>query len=57
MEDSVLNRISKQHPTIQVDDTLLKHDTKIQELDTRLRSLENLLNEIHNHYPVWWGNK
>lgn len=57
MEDSVLNRISKQHQTIQDDDTLLKHDIKIQELDQRLRSLENLVNEIHNKYPVWWGNK
>lgn len=35
---------------------IYNHDIKIQELDTRLRSLENLVNEMHNKVaPVWWG--
>lgn len=33
---------------------IYKHDIKIQELDTRLRSLEQVVNAIHNRYPVWW---
>ena len=37
------------------EDLIYQHDIKIQELDTRLRSLEQLINAIHNHYPVWWG--
>lgn len=36
---------------------IYNHDIKIQELDTRLRSLEQLINVIHNHYPVWWGRE
>ena len=36
------------------DELLMQHDIKIQELDTRLRSLEQLVNIIHNRYPVWW---
>lgn len=36
---------------------IYNHDIKIQELDTRLRSLEQLINVIHNHYPVWWGKE
>lgn len=37
---------------------IYQHDIKIQELDTRLRSLENLVNEMHNKVaPVWWGKQ
>lgn len=36
------------------DQLLYEHDIKLQELDQRLRSLENLLNAIHNKFPVWW---
>ena len=38
------------------EELLYQHDIKIQELDTRLCSLEQLINTIHNHYPVWWAN-
>ena len=38
------------------EDLIYQQDIKIQELDTRLRSLEQLINAIHNHYPVWWAN-
>lgn len=40
------------------DELIYQHDIKIQELDTRLRSLENLVNEIHNKVAlVWWGKQ
>lgn len=39
------------------EDLIYQQDIKIQELDTRLRSLEQLINIIHNHYPVWWGKQ
>lgn len=40
------------------EELIYKHDVKLLELDTRLRSLENLVNEIHNKVaPVWWGQQ
>lgn len=39
------------------DKLLYDHDIKIQQLEARLNSLENLVNTIHNHIPVWWDNK
>lgn len=36
------------------DELLMQHDIKIQELDTRLNSLENLVNTIHQAVPVYW---
>lgn len=36
---------------------LYQHDIKIKELVTRLNSLENLVNEMHNKYPVWWDEQ
>ena len=37
-----------------VEEILYKHDIKLQELDTRLNSLENLVNTIHQAVPVYW---
>ena len=37
-----------------VEELLYQHDIKIQELDTRLNSLENLVNQIHQAVPVYW---
>ena len=37
-----------------VEELLYQHDIKIQELDTRLNSLENLVNTIHQAVPVYW---
>lgn len=57
MKDSVIDRISQRPQEPQEhkpDDMLMKHDIKIMELDTRLRSLEQLCNAIHNQYGVWW---
>ena len=40
-----------------IEELLYKQDIKIQELDTRLNSLENLVNTIHQAVPVYWDNK
>lgn len=37
-----------------VEELIYKHDVKLQELDTRLNSLENLVNTIHQAVPVYW---
>ena len=37
-----------------IEELLYKQDIKIQELDTRLNSLENLVNTIHQAVPVYW---
>lgn len=36
------------------EELIYKHDIKIQELETRLNSLENLVNDIHQAVPVYW---
>ena len=40
-----------------IEELLYKQDIKIKELDTRLNSLENLVNTIHQAVPVYWDNK
>ena len=37
-----------------IEELIYKHDIKIQELETRLNSLENLVNNIHQAVPVYW---
>lgn len=37
-----------------VEELLYQQDIKIKELDTRLNSLENLVNTIHQAVPVYW---
>ena len=37
-----------------IEELIYKHDIKLQELDTRLNSLENLVNTIHQAVPVYW---
>ena len=37
-----------------LEELIYKHDIKLQELDTRLNSLENLVNTIHQAVPVYW---
>ena len=36
------------------EELIYKHDIKLQELDTRLNSLENLVNDLHQAVPVYW---
>ena len=33
---------------------LMQHDIAIKQLETRLNSLENLVNDIHQAVPVYW---
>ena len=54
MKDSVIDRISQKPQEHKPDDMLMKHDIAIKQLETRLNSLENLVNEIHNQVPVYW---
>lgn len=37
-----------------IEELIYKHDIKIQELEARLNSLENLVNDIHQAVPVYW---
>ena len=37
-----------------IEELIYKHDIKLQELDTRLNSLENLVNDLHQAVPVYW---
>ena len=37
-----------------IEELLYQQDIKIKELDTRLNSLENLVNKIHQAVPVYW---
>ena len=37
-----------------IEELLYQQDIKIKELDTRLNSLENLVNQIHQAVPVYW---
>ena len=39
-----------------IEELLYQQDIKIKELDTRLNSLENLVNQIHQAVPVYWDN-
>ena len=39
-----------------IEELLYQQDIKIKELDTRLNSLENLVNKIHQAVPVYWDN-
>lgn len=39
-----------------IEELLYQQDIKIKELDTRLNSLENLVNTIHQAVPVYWDN-
>ena len=39
------------------DQLLMEHDIAIEELKTRLNSLENLVNQMHQYIPVWWDKQ
>lgn len=54
MKDSVIECISQQSNQIKEDDTLMKHDIKLQELSIRLDQIENILVKIQKKYPAYW---
>ena len=37
-----------------LDDTLHQHDIAIKQLETRLNSLENIVNRIQQNKPPYW---
>lgn len=39
------------------EDLIYQHDIKIQELDTRLNSLENIMNKVQNKLGIYWNEK
>lgn len=36
------------------EELLYQHDIKLQELDTRLCSLENIMNKVQNKLGIYW---
>lgn len=40
-----------------VEDIIYKQDIKLQELDTRLCSLENIMNKVQNKLGIYWNEK
>lgn len=40
-----------------IEELIYKHDIKIQELDTRLCSLENIMNKVQNKLGIYWNEK
>ena len=39
------------------EDLIYQHDIKIQELETRLNSLENIMNKVQNKLGIYWNEK
>ena len=39
------------------EELLYQHDIKLQELDTRLNSLENIMNKVQNKLGIYWNEK
>ena len=40
-----------------IEELLYQQDIKIQELDTRLNSLENLVHQLHEAIPIYYVKK
>lgn len=40
-----------------VEELLYQQDIKIKELDTRLCSLENIMNKVQNKLGIYWNEK
>ena len=53
-EDKTALKHKQESKEQSTEELLYQHDIKIQELDTRLNSLENLVNTIHQAVPVYW---
>ena len=53
-EDKTALKHKQESKEPSAEELLYQHDIKIQELDTRLNSLENLVNKIHQAVPVYW---
>ena len=55
-EDKTALKHKQESKEPSAEELLYQHDIKLQELDTRLNSLENLVNTIHQAVPVYWDN-
>ena len=53
-EDKTALKHKQESKEQSIEDLIYKHDIKLQELDTRLNSLENLVNDLHQAVPVYW---
>lgn len=40
-----------------IEELLYQQDIKIKELDTRLNSLENIMNKVQNKLGIYWNEK
>lgn len=40
-----------------IEELLYQQDIKIKELDTRLCSLENIMNKVQNKLGIYWNEK
>ena len=55
-EDKTALKHKQESKEPSAEELLYQQDIKIKELDTRLNSLENLVNKIHQAVPVYWDN-
>ena len=53
-EDKTALKHKQESKEPSLEELIYKQDIKIQELDTRLNSLENLVNDLHQAVPVYW---
>lgn len=51
----MLHQIGEQAKEVSQEQMIYEHDIAIKQLETRLNSLENIINQIHNDYGVWWN--
>lgn len=53
-EDKTALIHNKETKTQSTEQIIYEQDIKIKELETRLNSLENIVNDIHQAVPVYW---
>ena len=55
MKDPILEVVHQKPEEDKTNDMIMEHDIKIQQLETRLNSLENLVNRIIQNKPPYWS--
>ena len=53
-EDKTALKQKQESKEQSVEELIYKHDIKLQELDTRLCSLENIMNKVQNKLGIYW---
>ena len=56
-EDKTALKHKQESKEQSVEELLYQHDIKLQELDTRLNSLENIMNKVQNKLGIYWNEK